>query len=553
MTTLPGRVDASRLNSVFAWPWFLFVAAVYPLWFLYLHNIGQVYARSAAISSVVALALVTVAYWIGLRATRSRWVAALSVAVIVAAFYSYAPLREWIVSLGSATGLPLWVGSMVRSVTRHAVFSALMVFASACLIWKISSRRSGDHDRLMRAFNVAAAVLVAVLVTQIVSAVLREQAQTGSVRAATDFSGRDKSLLGYNPDIYYIILDGYARADVLRDRYKFDNQPFLAELERRGFAVNDRSNANYYWTFLSLASSLNYDYLQNIAAPILADPEVKGGRGGFGPLTRHIQDNRASHYLRARGYRFVHLQSSWAGTIGNPFADEQVECAGGLFNDEYFRALTEMSWLQALGEIASTDLAECHKRRLQSLGDQASRAGPKFVFAHFLPPHHPYLFDREGRVLKQATISNQFNFQARLWEDKAAYLEQLRYVNASMLEVIDRIIAGSERPPLIILQSDHGPNLVGGLSGKEVMQVRLANFAAYLLPGAGPGTIPKDSSPVNQFRYLFNHYFEAGLPILPNKSYYSNYLTPLNLSEVVPTPVTAYADVDPQQQSRTTN
>ena len=73
---------------MFAWPWFLFIAAVYPLWFLYLHNIGQVYARSAAISSVVALGLVTVAYWIGLRVTRSRWLAALAVAVIVAAFYS---------------------------------------------------------------------------------------------------------------------------------------------------------------------------------------------------------------------------------------------------------------------------------------------------------------------------------------------------------------------------------------------------------------------------------------------------------------------------------
>jgi hypothetical protein len=55
-------------------------------------------------------------------------------------------------------------------------------------------------------------------------------------------------VLGYNPDIYYIIVDGYARADVLREYYEFDNSEFLNGLEKRGFTVNDSSRANYYWT-----------------------------------------------------------------------------------------------------------------------------------------------------------------------------------------------------------------------------------------------------------------------------------------------------------------
>ena len=33
--------------------------------------------------------------------------------------------------------------------------------------------------------------------------------------------------LGYAPDIYYIILDAYGRADVLEEMFGYDNTPFL--------------------------------------------------------------------------------------------------------------------------------------------------------------------------------------------------------------------------------------------------------------------------------------------------------------------------------------
>ena len=53
------------------------------------------------------------------------------------------------------------------------------------------------------------------------------------------------SATGHRPNIYYIILDGYARADVLRDLYGFDNSEFIADLQERGFFVAHRSTSNY--------------------------------------------------------------------------------------------------------------------------------------------------------------------------------------------------------------------------------------------------------------------------------------------------------------------
>ena len=114
----------------------------------------------------------------------------------------------------------------------------------------------------------------------------------------------------------------------------------------------------------------------------------------------------------------MHLQSTWGGTASNPFADEFLPCHAGLFGNEYLRAVADASWLRALESKASLDIASCHLQNFETLAAQARAPGPKFVFAHFVPPHHPYLFDRDGTVLRRATISDQFEFQKRLWEDR---------------------------------------------------------------------------------------------------------------------------------------
>jgi hypothetical protein len=39
------------------------------------------------------------------------------------------------------------------------------------------------------------------------------------------------------PDIYYIILDGYGREDVIEEFFDYDNSPFISYLEDLGFYI----------------------------------------------------------------------------------------------------------------------------------------------------------------------------------------------------------------------------------------------------------------------------------------------------------------------------
>src|SRR5690606_20870239 len=84
-------------------------------------------------------------------------------------------------------------------------------------------------------------------------------------RAPTSGRSHDATIeLDTPPDVYYIILDGYPRADILAERYGYDNSEFLEGLESRGFYIADGSHSNYGQTILSLTSSLNMDYLDTL-------------------------------------------------------------------------------------------------------------------------------------------------------------------------------------------------------------------------------------------------------------------------------------------------
>lgn len=510
----------SRLYSAaMHWPWFAIAFALYPILHIAAANPGQVDSL-ALILTVVTTLVASSALLFGLRLLLGNWIrAGLGTTWFVLLFFAYGPLNAWMTGMGGVPDEQLvtataWSGERLQ-VVHTLLWVLLLVFG-----WILLRRMRAMPGRLPAALNLVSGLLLALALFQWLASADRHgdaaKAQAGAVAIPEN-----------RPDIYFILLDGYARADVLRQYYGYDNGPFLAGLERRGFQVAAASESNYNWTFLSLASTLNLDFAQPLMGDAL-DPH--GSDREF--VYRLLRDNRAASFLRARGYRFIHLQSTWGGTGSNPYADEFLPCGGGMFRDDFLLAIWEASWLRALGSSATMDLADCHLRNFETLAALAREPGPKFVFAHFVPPHHPYLFDRQGNVLRNANLSNQFEFQKQLWEDRDAYVEQLGFVNSRIEAVLDRLISDSAQKPVVLLQSDHGTNLRRGLKTDEHYRIRLANLNAVLLPGAPADLMPENPTAVNLFRVVFDHYFDAGLPLLPDRRFVSPFQQPFDFTEV---------------------
>ena len=130
-------------------PWFPFVAAIYPLWSIFIGNVGQVSVTSALMATTVALLLTGVLMWV-LRRLLGTWpLAALAVVVIVAAFYVYGPLHDSLLRMGRPT----------RLLARHDVLTVLVLLITACVTSLLVRRLRDRADRLAEAANVAAAVL----------------------------------------------------------------------------------------------------------------------------------------------------------------------------------------------------------------------------------------------------------------------------------------------------------------------------------------------------------------------------------------------------------
>jgi hypothetical protein len=159
--------------------------------------------------------------------------------------------------------------------------------------------------------------------------------------------------------------------------------------------------------------------------------------------------------------------------------------------------------------------------KFEKLADVASVQGPKFVFAHVLLPHGPYMFGPQGEMLTEGQVAQRTRTEN--------YLNQLVFTNEKVKWLVDQILSESDRPPIIVLQADEGPKetLQGFRDGipwnqfsQETLRAHMRIFSAYHLPDTDYESILYPSvTPVNSFRIIFDHYFGTSYGLLEDKSY----------------------------------
>jgi hypothetical protein len=518
----------AKIDRAWVPPVLVALLAAYPILYLAAQNPGQFQLSTVGVA-VLASAVAFVVAWLVLSFVGgTRASAALGAAVLISMFYMYGSFVSWLDNFVLGLGLgdfatPNALDMNPNARHRLAIGWGLIALLVAILVTRAAS---GRGERLVHALTFAAVALCGFSIARIGLGLAdgRSATQSDSRVVTAGSSGSQIE----RPDVFFVVLDGYARQDVLARYYDFDNGPFLAALRSRGFQVSMASSSNYTWTFLSIASTLNLNYLQPMM-PGMLRPDSNDRSA----LYELIRDNAVARFLRQQGYEVVHVRSTWGATSVNPYADVEVRCETAGYANEFMRAVAESSWLGAFNTKGTVGLAQCNLANFDSLGRIGGRGRPKFVMAHFILPHHPYLFDRNGRILRDAVVSNQFEFQKRLWENRAGYLEQLQFVNAKMLQLVDQLLENNRaRPPIIVIESDHGPGIIEGLSGPEHYAIRFANFGAYHLPGAPPDLMPSNGTAVNQFRRILGHYFGADLPPLPDLHFASPYSRPYAFREV---------------------
>jgi hypothetical protein len=357
------------------------------------------------------------------------------------------------------------------------------------------------------------------------------------VRAAMSESQDTRS------DIYYLILDGYGRQDILEAFYDFDNSSFVNALTARGFYVAEQSASNYIQTMLSLSSSFNMDYLQTLKA----DGTRIENRAD---LVRLVDTNIVRNLLAQNGYQLVSFRNEYKATIPSAevyYDDSQSAIAYPVTAFESI--LVDHSLARVLSHIPVFNRAliempyDTHRRHILStfekLREVPALEGNYFVYAHIIAPHPPFVFDERGHVVThdEPFTLHDANYYIRDHSQKsyiAGYRRQIQYINTRVLETVDAILQKSTTPPIIIIQGDHGPgaHLHWGSLEKTIPAERFGILNAYYFPDGDYSLLYSSISPVNSFRVVSNQFLGADYALLPDRHYYSSWSFPLDFIEV---------------------
>lgn len=500
--------EKERMNKLkFIHP---FLFAIYPALFLYAYNINLFRENVLIIPLLLSLAFAGIAFLICSLIIKKIDISATISSLLILTFFSYSRIKE-----------PL---KNIIMESDKILFACL--FLTSCIIIFLIFRYKQKLNNINKALGIFSLILVVITLYNIAFSEIKlgRLLLPGLGNETNELQGSTST---QTPDIYYFILDRYGGNRTLGD-YGFDNSAFIKFLKNRGFYIASDSTSNYPKTFLSIGSTLNMDYLDSLTQ------KTKGGATSDESIvTPLVKNNKVMKFLKSKGYFYIHVGSGWDPTRSNPNADRNFIMNGGRypFADEFTTGFLQTTITAPVLKKMYPDTTAVsqnpknndHRSRILyefSVFDQIPEIpGPKFVFAHILAPHDPYVLGKKCEPLSEGIVASR--------EIIENYLNQLQCVNKNIEDIIEKILTTSKQKPIIIIQADEGPmpmknpvpfNLFWTKASDATLKEKFPILNAYLLPGIKTSPIYPSITPVNSFRVIFNTYFNTNLPILPDRN-----------------------------------
>jgi Sulfatase len=481
-----------------------FLIAIYPVLALRNFNIDYVDLPSILRSLIIVLGLTAVVWFILQAIFRDAKTSGILTGLALIITLSYGHIY---IQIEQALGEP------IRHSVLAGLFGGIFLLCSLILVKK-PSLADGTRQFLSN----TAVLLVLLSLGQ--SAIHDLNSYRDAQALANPSQVNAKSNL---PDIYLIVLDAHGRSDVLKDEFGYDNSQFINQLTEMGFYVASCSQSNYASTRYSLTSMFQMDYI-----------EIVNGKERVPAL----KNTPLLQILRANGYSVITFENYASGHFDleedlrlsrHQLSFGKLDLSGGLnefekimLNTSITRLFLDTEIIPGFNENALVRW-EYYEHYLQTryildeLPNVPKLKSPKFVFAHLLVPHIPHVFMADG----------SFRFPDD--GSKNGYRDNAEFIDSAIGPVLREILAGSEKPPVIILMGDHGPPA----TKFTAPETRMKNLDAYFLDDEAKAQLYASITPVNSFRIILDEYFGSDYPLLEDASYYAYQFRQLRQSPVI--------------------
>jgi len=326
------------------------------------------------------------------------------------------------------------------------------------------------------------------------------------------------------PDVYFIILDGYPGFESIKYFLNYEDSEFVDFLTNKGFYVSEESYSNYRRTSFSITSTLNMMYLNYLAEGKEIDSK---DQKELGKLSKN---NLVFQKFKSQGYFIATIENGWKLTKNMKLADVRLCTSDNNVTSEFNIILFHTTILNPIYvEIFSgenRDIILCGFSEL--IKSSELNESPKFVFAHLMMPHRPYIFDENcGPVIPKSLSLNPDVSQS----SPEFLLGQIKCTSKKVKEVVEKL-TDSNNPPVIIIQSDHGMRKIKFKGDDEKWFQYFNNFNAYYFPEKGRNLEFETTTQVNSFRIFFNLYFNDTYELLEDKMYFNDRDKPYEFIDV---------------------
>jgi hypothetical protein len=500
------------IKKIINFPFYIFCFASFPVIALYARNVSEidisVIWRPLILANLAAM-LVYIVFFIFSRNSQKSGI---MTSILIVAFFSFGLL------FGFLRSIPVIGDSLGRFRYLVPLYVSIFIFAIYLIYFKLK-----DTTKVTSILNFVGIILIVLPVFQASTYLVRINQKPMEEDIVGD-GGLKLTKDSPLPDIYFIVLDGYMRQDRLLEDYGYDNSEFIQKLREMGFYVADCSRSNYAHTNRSIPSTLNMDYVQ-----VLSREPVIPGMTIDDDLNYKIEHNKAKELLSELGYKFVAFESGvkWSSfTKADYYFPIKINLAQNSITEFESLILINSAAILVVGgqpeklneliQKNDSDEIDYWPRHIESVSNILANLpkvpelnGQKFIFAHIMKPHAPYVFFPNGSLLTDTRYFSNEGFGIDREFSHKGYDMQVEYINNQISPILEEIIHKSKTPPIILLEGDHG----------YFDTDRFANLMAFYGPPKMLKELYLTISPVNSFRTVFRTVFNADYPLLPDISY----------------------------------
>jgi len=491
-------IKTRLLNTLKAFTLPLFIA-VFPVLFLYGNNVTRLLLSSLGQTILLYSALAILIFSVACILFKGQVVKAANASFVFLIFFNlYGIMYSFLIE---------------KDLFRVDHFTLLPFFVLLALYASWFATRL-DPAKFWNGAVLVMGALVIFNLLKIIPGEIQKQQMANAEKAEVPVVVNTTTNKNY-PDIYFIIFDEFAGFDTMRSYWKYQGvDDFVNFVKSKGFFVAENSKSNSLATFHQLVERLNYKEY-----PLVSSAD------DVNVYFNDIYNNQVMRYLKQKGYTIVgfdetdHFFGSFS-TIPTDYSfgyDANKMANLGILFDDFGSLVADNTMLRAFSnyyKIMDPTL-EQHRTWINFTADNLGKLNnipaPRFVFVHFILPHKPFMFAEDG-----TPVDTAFHYN---WD---YYLGTYKYSIKIAERTINNILSNADpnRPPVIIIQSDHGArNLLTAKPGSKTLvnfpdDYRFHIMNIMYLPGFDISQLPQDMNPINTFPIIFNHLFNADIPLL---------------------------------------